>query len=1085
MGVPRVSAGFGVSPRRVVVAGDVTMDWHLARTRELVDSGVAWNADDRTEVYAQFGGAGLTAGLMVEVASGLTAVGVAVDVVGPQAPAGPIAPSDPRVHHAYASWAKFPQRAGDRDRSVWRVQEFLGLDRARTPAEGQVVDLVDGGGPVAVPDVVILDDAGLGFRDHRRCWPAGLYLGGDEPVSVGGLVGDGQPWVVLKLARPVASGELWQRVLRWHAGRLVVVMTLDDLRGGEVRLSRELSWERIAGDLVGEVLRHPGVNGLAHCAHVVVSLGTGGAVLLSRRGPLAGGSDRLEVPDCHVFFDPEAIENSWAEEYPGSMIGDTTCLVGGIARELLLNPDNPDVHRGVSSGLGAVRDLHRGGYGAGACDPGRAGLAFPACEIAKQLGKVSGEFSVARVAQPVSQSWSILEGRYPEGLEPVAEAVARQGVRVALDGVPLGVFGKFVTVDRGEIEDFGSIRGLMREYNAEPAPRPLNIAVFGPPGAGKSFGVKAVVKSALDSQKLQELSFNLSQMRDPSELADALHQVRDAGLRGRLPFVLWDEFDSDLAGAPFGWLRHFLAPMQDGAFQQGQVLHPIGKAIFVFAGGTSSRLADFVANGSSEFRLAKGPDFASRIKGHVDIVGPDPRGGDLQGDPYARIRRAILLRSMLKRDRPGLFTNDAGVERLRIDPGVLRAFLEVRSYRHGARSMETIVAMSALHARTSYERSALPAADQLDAHVDAREFLSIVERFIPGGQLLERLAEAVHVVYCAQQLAQGHPWGGTAEYLTEHPMLKEFATRSPSAGTLPALVDYRMLPQHLREQNRGVAQALPDKLDYLGLVLRADAPAGAPGIGVEVDDRRVEVLAKREHERWVRRQQRTGWRYGDPRDDARKVHPCIRAWADLTEEQRDQDRWLITGMPQIVAAAGMTLAHSGEPPELRIGVTGHRVLAEIDRVQAGIDAALTGIESSYPGRRPVVVSPLAEGADRLVAQAVLKRPGSRLEAVLPLPKFDFLNDFATPESKEQFLGLLSQADKVIELPPQASRHEAYGIANECILGSIDVLVAVWDGKDPQGQGGTGQAVARARNIDYPWPGSTPGTANRTPTSQPP
>ncbi len=117
--------------------------------------------------------------------------------------------------------------------------------------------------------------------------------------------------------------------------------------------------------------------------------------------------------------------------------------------------------------------------------------------------------------------------------------------------------------------------------------------------------------------------------------------------------MLWDEFDSDLAGVSFGWLRHFLAPMQDGAFQQGQILHPIGKAIFVFAGGTSARLADFAGNRSTEFRLAKGPDFASRLKGHVDIVGPDPRGGDPEADPYYRIRRAILLRSMLWKDRPG------------------------------------------------------------------------------------------------------------------------------------------------------------------------------------------------------------------------------------------------------------------------------------------------------------------------------------------------------------------------------------------------------------------------------------------------
>ena len=93
---------------------------------------------------------------------------------------------------------------------------------------------------------------------------------------------------------------------------------------------------------------------------------------------------------------------------------------------------------------------------------------------------------------------------------PAAEAVAITGVEVALKGVPIGSFGKFVTVDRGEIEGFRSIRTLMREYDSEPAPRPLNIAVFGPPGAGKSFGVKAVVKSALDADRIEDLTFNLS-----------------------------------------------------------------------------------------------------------------------------------------------------------------------------------------------------------------------------------------------------------------------------------------------------------------------------------------------------------------------------------------------------------------------------------------------------------------------------------------------------------------------------------------------------------------------------------------------
>src|ERR1019366_2689400 len=256
--------------------------------------------------------------------------------------------------------------------------------------------------------------------------------------------------------------------------------------------------------------------------------------------------------------------------------------------------------------------------------------------------------------------------------------------------------------------------------------------------------------------------------------------------------------------------------------------HPIGKAIFVFAGGTSSRLSDFARNESTEFRLAKGPDFASRLKGHVDIVGPDPRGGDPEADPYYRIRRAILLRSMLWNARRGLFTARDKIDRLTIDPGVLRAFLEVRSYRHGARSLETIVAMSTLHGASRYERSALPAADQLNAHVDAREFLALVERYVPEGELLERLAEAVHIEYCEERLELGPAWNGTPEYLRENPVLARFAGRASTLDTMPALVDFEQLSAHLKEQNRGVARDLPAKLEFLGYVLRQDAPAGAP-----------------------------------------------------------------------------------------------------------------------------------------------------------------------------------------------------------------------------------------------------------------
>ncbi len=65
-------------------------------------------------------------------------------------------------------------------------------------------------------------------------------------------------------------------------------------------------------------------------------------------------------------------------------------------------------------------------------------------------------------------------------------------------------------------------------------------------------------------------------------------------LAGDLALVFWDEFDTPLGGQPLGWLRHFLAPMADGRFREGAGFHPLGRAIFVFAGGTSPSFDAFV-----------------------------------------------------------------------------------------------------------------------------------------------------------------------------------------------------------------------------------------------------------------------------------------------------------------------------------------------------------------------------------------------------------------------------------------------------------------------------------------------------------
>jgi hypothetical protein len=150
-----------------------------------------------------------------------------------------------------------------------------------------------------------------------------------------------------------------------------------------------------------------------------------------------------------------------------------------------------------------------------------------------------------------------------------------------------------------------------------------------------------------------------------------------------------------------------------------------------------------------------------------------------------------------------------------------------------------------------------------------------------------------------------------------------------------------------------------------------------------------------------------------------------------------------------------------------IGVTGHRFLDEVERIAAGVDEALDRIEETFPDQPLTVISPLAEGADRLVVTGVLTRSEVRLVVPLPLPQSDFMADFESPESKEEFLSLLAQADEVTTLRPAPARDQAYEAAGRYMLDHCDVLIAIWDGQRAQSKGGTGDIVAQARERGLP------------------
>jgi RyR domain len=849
------------SATRVVVDGDVTVDWSLARGQwagqAIGHGGVA--------VSHQVGGAALLADLVAQVAS---LSGDGADVVGPTLPAT-VGPGDPGFHHSWAQWSQSAGGGGG-----WWLERNLGI----TPTAG------DGPARRLEPDVaslVVLDDAGLGFRDRPDRWPA---------VVASQVPG---PWVLVKMSAPLAGGALWDHLFRWHRERLVVVVRVEDLRASQAQISRGLSWERTAQDLVWELMYNRDISALSRCAHVVVSFGAAGAVLASRQAPSAVTGDH---PAFWLVFDPKVMEGEWEHERPGGVIGGTTTLTAFLAHALTGDPDPGQLCMAVAEGLTATRNLHEGGYESDT--HGR--LRYPVARVAEAGSKPDGLFDRVAVRDPGGASsvpgpsarggsWTILEQTYPEALDHVARQVVVEGPGAVLRGVPHGRFGNLLTVDRHEIEALRAIRALMEQYcGLDQVTSPLSIAVFGPPGSGKSFGVTEVAKSLLPG-RITKLEFNLSQLGSPDDMIDALHQVRDTALSGEVPLVFWDEFDTPLRGQPLGWLRYFLAPMQDGKFRQGQIVHPIGRAVFVFAGGTASSISEFGRDLSEEQqRAAKQPDFVSRLRGYLDVLGPNPRPADGEpgADRFYQLRRAILLQSLLRRKAPRLIHGAERRGTLSLDPGVLHAFLEVPRYRHGARSMEAIIDMSQLGGYDSFQRSCLPSQAQLDLHVDGRHFLALVQRLDLSGELLEQLAAAAHVVFCEDLIRRGYRPG---------PVHDEDRKISPK------LLPYDELSEQDKEQNRATVRDIPDKLARAGYIM-APARSEEAGVGFPADV--LEQLARDEHDRWMSAKVAAGWSYGTPTDEEAKRHEAILSWAELPEGQKDKDRAVVTGIPALLGRCG-------------------------------------------------------------------------------------------------------------------------------------------------------------------------------------
>ncbi|MCQ4082231.1 hypothetical protein NGB36_16860 [Streptomyces sp. RB6PN25] len=152
---------------------------------------------------------------------------------------------------------------------------------------------------------------------------------------------------------------------------------------------------------------------------------------------------------------------------------------------------------------------------------------------------------------------------------------------------------------------------------------------------------------------------------------------------------------------------------------------------------------------------------------------------------------------------------------------------------------------------------------------------------------------------------------------------------------------------------------------------------------------------------------------------------------------------------------------------MRLGITGHRGMPE--QSEKLIRAALRGEVQQYPPDDLVGVSCIADGPDAWFAQAVLDH-GGRIEVVIPATAY---RDGLPRWHHHTYDALLRRAVEVHRTGLVQSDSHAHQAGSEILVGLVDELIAVWDGKPARAYGGTADVVAYAERTGVPvrviWP----------------
>lgn len=155
---------------------------------------------------------------------------------------------------------------------------------------------------------------------------------------------------------------------------------------------------------------------------------------------------------------------------------------------------------------------------------------------------------------------------------------------------------------------------------------------------------------------------------------------------------------------------------------------------------------------------------------------------------------------------------------------------------------------------------------------------------------------------CAPELLLGGTHEIIARAIHEDYVLNQ-EKEGKTPRTNPSMVPWEELPEGLKESNRRQAGHIGAKLKAVGCEVAPLDDWDAELFKFTPEE--IELLAEKEHERWVKERKLNGWTFAaGEKNIQKKTNPHLIPWNQLTEKVKELDRDPVRGMPSFLAKAG-------------------------------------------------------------------------------------------------------------------------------------------------------------------------------------